>query len=668
MGAFGSIIATYSAPTDLGWGVTAEESGWYQIDLSIAYHDDMPCGDEWYEFSISDSIYVLVPEQPDFTAQYPEVICPGDTLPAFFHCPNCSYLNWLSPFVDLGSSSDSALAIMPGWHTVGMHVLFEGHDCGWSYAEYIAGPTSLDMGLTPSVICPGDTAIVFTNMIGSAPSWLGPDGPLSSTNDTIWVTEPGDYFFETVEQHGCPVGNGPTSLYFAGSPYMDVQPDMILCPGETATIQVFTNDPASIAWSAPFTGSDTVQVVDVEGNYSCTVNYCGTTIPLSVTVLIGDPDATVTGSPFTLCPGQEVVLSGPPEQIIYLWEPMEEYEQTIVVDEPGEYQLIVFDEYGCSDTSAVLQVDTANVAVPLQAIGDTICAGATITLVAQGSGTITWYAEAQASQPLAVSNALTVSPVSNTSYYIVQVDGACTSDTLVISVGVLPLAPSVDLIGPDSVCIGEAVQLSALSGGGFNVAWSTPNGTATGDLIMIDPFTAGDAGQYHVVVDASPCGSSADSLNIVALLPSASSLGPDTALCNGTSIVLELPPTFTNPVWSNGSTAMSFAVNTAGSYQVQALDAQGCAVSASMYVSFNDCSAVISNVITPNGDGVNDAFTMDGQGAAVTLNIFDRWGLLVDSRSGGIVRWNATRSNGEAVSDGVYFYTVTLTTALKSNA
>ena len=110
---------------------------------------------------------------------------------------------------------------------------------------------------------------------------------------------------------------------------------MILCPGESAVIRVFTNDPASIAWGAPFSGNDTMQVVTQAGTYSCSVNFCGVTTSLSVTILAGDPNAQVDGSPFTLCPGQEVILQGPPDQIIYFWEPMEDYVQSIIVDQAG---------------------------------------------------------------------------------------------------------------------------------------------------------------------------------------------------------------------------------------------------------------------------------------------------------------------------------------------
>jgi gliding motility-associated-like protein len=66
---------------------------------------------------------------------------------------------------------------------------------------------------------------------------------------------------------------------------------------------------------------------------------------------------------------------------------------------------------------------------------------------------------------------------------------------------------------------------------------------------------------------------------------------------------------------------------------------------------------VIPNVFTPNEDGVNDSFVLDGIDglSGVQLVIFNRWGRVVYENSSYQNDWKA-----EGVSEGVYFYIVNL--------
>ncbi|MDW8334976.1 MAG: gliding motility-associated C-terminal domain-containing protein, partial [Bacteroidia bacterium] len=65
----------------------------------------------------------------------------------------------------------------------------------------------------------------------------------------------------------------------------------------------------------------------------------------------------------------------------------------------------------------------------------------------------------------------------------------------------------------------------------------------------------------------------------------------------------------------------------------------------------------IPNVFTPNGDGVNDLFTVQTRGfERIEMQIFDRWGTMVFS---GANDWNGKYlNNGENCPAGTYFYVV----------
>ena len=66
---------------------------------------------------------------------------------------------------------------------------------------------------------------------------------------------------------------------------------------------------------------------------------------------------------------------------------------------------------------------------------------------------------------------------------------------------------------------------------------------------------------------------------------------------------------------------------------------------------------VIPNVFTPNGDNINDTFTVSGLSGTWTMHIYDRWGNLIFSTEqvsdGG---WDGHNLLGLEAVTAVYFY------------
>ena len=72
-----------------------------------------------------------------------------------------------------------------------------------------------------------------------------------------------------------------------------------------------------------------------------------------------------------------------------------------------------------------------------------------------------------------------------------------------------------------------------------------------------------------------------------------------------------------------------------------------------LHIDGRPCQMTVPNVITPNGDGINDIFEpqLEGEFISMEMEIFDRWGRRVyRHESKEALKWDAS-----GVSDGVYF-------------
>lgn len=108
-------------------------------------------------------------------------------------------------------------------------------------------------------------------------------------------------------------------------------------------------------------------------------------------------------------------------------------------------------------------------------------------------------------------------------------------------------------------------------------------------------------------------------------------------------------------VWSNGGTGNSTFVTmqTEGIYFVTATDACGREAFASVQVDV-DCEIIIPNVFTPNSDGVNDFWVIEGlANRPNTVRVYNRWGQLVLDSNNYRNTWSALD-----VPDGTYYYEV----------
>lgn len=98
----------------------------------------------------------------------------------------------------------------------------------------------------------------------------------------------------------------------------------------------------------------------------------------------------------------------------------------------------------------------------------------------------------------------------------------------------------------------------------------------------------------------------------------------------------------------------------AGCYMVTATDTAGRESPRSNEVCKDNCIFFkLPNIITPNGDGLNDVFRPEERTSFVkslTFKVFNRWGVPVYEGNDPYINWPGTNNDGDRLTDGTYYY------------
>ena len=134
--------------------------------------------------------------------------------------------------------------------------------------------------------------------------------------------------------------------------------------------------------------------------------------------------------------------------------------------------------------------------------------------------------------------------------------------------------------------------------------------------------------------------------------------GNDTTLCEGEILILDV--TFPNASykWQDNSTNPTFTVSQKGTYIVN-ITLNEC--SRRDTINIEDCenNLFIPNVFTPNHDGINDLFIINGNGiSSLKTKIYNRWGNLIFESNTFNEIWKGKTVIGADCSEGIYFYIV----------
>lgn len=337
-----------------------------------------------------------------------------------------------------------------------------------------------------------------------------------------------------------------------------------------------------------------------------------------------------------------------------------------------EYELLISNGV-CTDTASQVVL----VGVPeVEDIPDTtICAGNSATLTASGNGNVDeflWSSDPSFSDTLnnwPLDSSIIVSPVANSTYYLLIGSNGCYSTTSVnVNIALLNAA-----ISPEAfICYGDTVLLSVTGlDPGTTISWQPAGGIITGQGTPTVTVSPESTTIYTASVESAQGCTWSGSATV-----SVSDINPGTVLATadpaaiqpGESSQLNVTPDIgVNYNWSPGTSLNDSTISNpvatpsvTTTYLVTVSDGI-CTRSDSVTVIVHELiceepDIFVPSGFSPNGDGVNDVLYVRGKHITeLVFKVFDRWGEKVFETTDLDIGWDGFYK-GKLVEPAVFVY------------
>ncbi len=268
---------------------------------------------------------------------------------------------------------------------------------------------------------------------------------------------------------------------------------------------------------------------------------------------------------------------------------------------------------------------------------------------------------------IAATSSITVNQSGNYLLLVTNSDGCDAADSVLVTVFPLPI---VQTVNDTVICDGSTVLL--VTTGAISYQWSPA--TYLSSPIISNPMSTPASDILYAVTGTDNNGCvNTDVVSVQVLeVPVA---GFDYTLqfnCNGIEMATEnLSSNANQYLWNFGDGTFSNEANPVHYYSslqnqtVQLISFNGSCSDTAVATNISyqvPALTDIPNVFTPNDDGENDCFKINGfekLGDCFSLNIFSRWGKLVYETDEENDCWDGKSQNGSALPEGVYVYVLT---------
>ena len=561
--------------------------------------------------------------------------------------------------------------------------------------------------IAPNSVGCSPFTVDFTNFgsQGLSHFWDFKDGDTSNLQTPSHTfNDPGTYEVDYVifDTGGCLLSDTATLIVVV---HDSAAPEIIIGPTECVDEVILTTTSAfaNYEWS---TGEGTQTIgVDSVGEYWLQIaNSCGSygdTVQVDFTLTFNFELPEDTG----IC-DPNYLINGPDSAANYLWSTGDTV-QYLAIPTTGLYTLIA-DNGTCADTDSVyITVAYTNIS----SSDSVLCFDSAVFVVDNKEGSITW----------STGDTIDSITINSSGTYWVRLDnGYCiVLDTVEVLIDplVLDIPEDTSICSPivlsafdssyvsynwsdgttgDTVVLSEAgvVYIEVNNGNCFAVdsinvslisytpaADNTQNycDTFSTVLAILDRPNAGflwsngdtsnlnfvdESGIYFVTISEDLCFWK-DTFSVNFRASPVLDIPKEYEICEGDSVMIELDSGYSGYVWSAAGSGRNANLRDSGTYWVN-VNNKGCESREEFRVSYLDASRIVSqgigNVITPNGDGMNDAFFIEMSNYSVytswQIEVYNRWGTLVYHSSEPNIRWEGRTMSGEALVEGVYYYMI----------
>ncbi len=506
--------------------------------------------------------------------------------------------------------------------------------------------------------CHGDQIELFadTNQSPNGTYYWLPGG---QTTPSIVVSQPGSYSLNVSDTNGCLSIGDPFIVNESDSSTTVLQVgDSVICERDTVWLNPVIQGFTSYVWmpgnisvmNYPVTETGTYALVATDSSGCVTRSD-------SFSVLVNDAPISGISSNGVLCADSSLVIEGIPGLTSYQWLPGNQTTPNITITQPGLYELIVTDTNGCTSVPYPYLVNQITVPVAITNSFFGFCEGDSLTLTGNpGMASYLWMPSGDTGISYTQNNSGQVS------LSVVDTNG-CKAMTGPVQITQSSLTTSISVNGKDTICEGDTALLSA-NNTLFNSYQWNPGNEQTQEISVYE------SGVYWMVaIDSAGCITTSDSIQVVVVendLP-IPTVNVDSIVCVNTPVMYAADGGGETVYWYkslNGSPVhigdtLVTTIETNSSYYLQTIAAPCASAFNHVVILAEECEEPeVSNVFSPNGDGINDGWGIEIMGATCyEVEIYNRWGLLIYTLESNGQYWDGTiEKSGMEAPDGTYYY------------
>lgn len=596
-------------------------------------------------------------------------VCTGDSVTLNASNLSCGVYSWTGPngFTSNVRNPRILPPTTPGVYDYTVTVSF-----GAASASVCTATTQVRVNERPSLgrdtsvaVCgvPSINLNSLYNLTNLSAQWTLGGTPVT---DPTNVSTPGAYQLIVTNASGCR-DTAIATISVGSLPSIGADATRTICAGQPLDLtSIFNTAGLTTVWTTGGVAVPNPSAVTASGTYQVVAsNAAGCTDTALVTVTFNPkPDLGTDVSRF-FCTGSTFNLNN----VFTLTGLTAEWTlngnsvvNPAAVNTPGIYQVIVTNSFGCRDT-ALVQLSQNSLSTTVSTQNATCFQNGTITASAVGG--LAPYSYALGTATNFGSNATFTVPSPNTAYTVFVRDeqGCVASASATVNFTFdLTLQGRADT----SICAGASVNMRTVSNA-LNFSWSPAN-TLSSSTIASPVATPTETTVYTLTATAGTCLLNDEVLVVVNPNPVVSA-GADVQVVRGDDGQLGGTISGANRfVWSPATylnstsilNPMSVRPEQTITYRLTATNELGCSAFDDVQVVVLPYCIKVKNAFTPNGDGVNDNWSVYDQFDClknINVQVYNRYGSRVFESRNYRNEWRGT-FNGKPLPDGTYYYVV----------